>query len=71
MKPSRACQKLISGSMHIISIAHKKKLTLFTILGSLAAGNETLQSMSKADFEVHARHKHRSPQKNGIEGCKM
>merc|ERR1712004_534152 len=48
MKASRACQMLISRSMPIISIAHKKKFNQFTILGSLTSGHESLQSMSNA-----------------------
>ena len=61
-KSSTACQKLILRFMPIKSIANKRNLTPFTILGSLTARHETLQSMSKADFWVHAHHKY-SPQK--------
>merc|ERR1711994_756554 len=53
---------LFSRSMPIISIAHKKNLTTFNILGAIAAGHETPQSISNAVFQVHAHYKH-SPQK--------
>ena len=36
--------------------------TTFNILGAIAAGHETPQSISNAVFQVHAHHKH-SPQK--------